>query len=307
MDKDIFIYALPAFAVLMLIEWIADRRDPDKPANGITGRDTASNIATFVLSRVAKPILAQVLPFSAVVLAGALTPFHLSAHNWWVWVLGLVVTDFCYYWAHRADHRIRLLWTSHSVHHSSRFFNFSTAIRLPWAHPIAQQLRGLAWVPAALIGLPVWMVFALQSIGLLYQFPIHTQRVRTLPRPLEFLFNTPAHHRVHHGSNQPYLDTNYGGVFIVWDRMFGSFAAETEPIRYGLTKDIGTDNPLKVNYTELLDLVRDVRGANTWRGRLGYVFGPPGWRERRAPEPEPLLGASVAVEPASLEKVTAAA
>ncbi|MEU0541853.1 sterol desaturase family protein [Nocardia sp. NPDC005978] len=288
MDKDAFIYALPAFAVLMLIEWIADRRDPDRPANGISGRDTASNIATFALSRVAKPVLAQLLPFSAVVLAAALTPLSLAAGTWWVWLLGLVVTDFCYYWAHRADHRIRLLWTSHSVHHSSRFFNFSTAIRLPWAHPVAQQLRGLAWVPAALIGLPVWMIFALQSIGLLYQFPIHTQRVRTLPRPLEFVFNTPAHHRVHHGSNQPYLDKNYGGVFIVWDRLFGTFAAETEPIRYGLTKDIGTDNPLKLNYTELLDLVRDVRTATTWRSRLTYVFGPPGWTEPPTPAQLPV-------------------
>ncbi|MFE6859871.1 sterol desaturase family protein [Nocardia sp. NPDC057668] len=288
MDKDAFIYALPAFAVLMLIEWIADRRDPDRPANGISGRDTASNIATFALSRVAKPVLAQLLPFSAVVLAAALTPLSLAAGTWWVWLLGLVVTDFCYYWAHRADHRIRLLWTSHSVHHSSRFFNFSTAIRLPWAHPVAQQLRGLAWVPAALIGLPVWMIFALQSIGLLYQFPIHTQRVRTLPRPLEFVFNTPAHHRVHHGSNQPYLDKNYGGVFIVWDRLFGTFAAETEPIRYGLTKDIGTDNPLKLNYTELLDLVRDVRTATTWRSRLTYVFGPPGWTETPTPAQLPV-------------------
>ncbi|MGX1807670.1 sterol desaturase family protein [Nocardia sp. NPDC055321] len=287
MDKDTFIYALPAFAVLMLIEWIADRRDPDRPANGISGRDTASNIVTFALSRVSKPVLAQLLPFSAVVVAAALTPWSLAAGTWWVWLLGLVVTDFCYYWAHRADHRIRLLWTSHSVHHSSRFFNFSTAIRLPWAHPVAQQLRGLAWVPAALIGLPVWMIFALQSIGLLYQFPIHTQRVRTLPRPLEFVFNTPAHHRVHHGSNQPYLDKNYGGVFIVWDRLFGTFAAETEPIRYGLTKDINTDNPLKVNYTELLDLVHDVRTARTWRARLTYVFGPPGWTETPTPTPLP--------------------
>ncbi|MFE3001291.1 sterol desaturase family protein [Nocardia sp. NPDC059246] len=279
MNADLFIYALPAFALLMLIEWIDNRRDPDRPANGIDRRDTTSNIATFVLGRIAKPILAQVIPFSGVVLAAHFTPLHLSPAHWWVWVLGLIVTDFCYYWAHRADHRVRLLWTSHSVHHSSRFFNFSTAIRLPWAHPAANIVRGLCWVPAALLGFPAWMVFALQSLGLLYQFPIHTQRVKTLWRPLEFVFNTPAHHRVHHGSNQPYLDTNYGGILIIWDRLFGSFAAETEPIRYGLTKDIETDNPIKVNYTELVDLVRDVRTARTWRGRLGYIFGPPGWHE----------------------------
>ncbi|WP_067817224.1 sterol desaturase family protein [Nocardia inohanensis] len=286
-DDPLFLLALPTFAVLMLVEWLADRRDPDRPANGIAGRDTASNVATFFLGRIAKPLLAQALPFSAVVLAAALTPLRLSPAHWWVWVLGLVVTDFCYYWSHRADHRVRLLWTAHSVHHSSRFFNFSTAIRLSWAHPVVSQLRGLFWVPAALLGFPAWMIFLLQTIGLLYQFPIHTQRIRTLGKPIEFLFNTPAHHRVHHGSNQPYLDTNYGGVFIIWDRMFGTFAAETEPIRYGLTKDLDTDNPLKVNYAELMSLVRDVRTARTWRGRLGYLFGPPGWSEHPARQATP--------------------
>ncbi|MFC9440497.1 sterol desaturase family protein [Nocardia sp. NPDC057030] len=284
---ELLTYALPAFALFMLVEWIAYRRDPDRPANGGSARDTASNIATFTLGRLAKPLTQYLIPFSAVVAAAAITPLHLSARSWWVWVLGLVVTDFCYYWAHRADHRVRLLWTAHSVHHSSEHFNLSTAIRLPWVHPVANVLRGMAWVPAALLGFPVWMIFLLQSVGLLYQFPIHTQRVGTLGRPIEFLFNTPAHHRVHHGSNQPYIDRNYGGILIIWDRMFGSFAAESEPIRYGLTKNIGTDNPLKVNYHELAGLVRDVRGADTWRGRLGYVFGPPGWSEHRELAPEP--------------------
>lgn len=277
---QLFIYAIPAFAVLMFVEWIDYRRDPDRPANGHSGRDMASNITTYLLGRFLKPVTQYLIPFSAVVLAAAITPLHLSPRTWWVWVLGLVVTDFCYYWAHRADHRVRLLWTAHSVHHSSQYFNLSTAIRLPWVHPAATIVRGFAWVPAALIGLPAWLIFLLQTIGLLYQFPIHTQRIRTLPRPIEFLFNTPAHHRIHHGSNQPYIDKNYGGVFIIWDRMFGSFAAESEPIRYGLTKNIGTDNPLKVNYHELGALISDVRHANSWKGRLGYVFGPPGWTEQ---------------------------
>lgn len=279
-SSQLFIYAVPAFAVLMLVEWIAYRRDPDRAANGQSGRDTASNIATYTIGRVLRPLAQNLVPFSAVIVVAALTPLHLSPQHWWVWVLGFVVTDFCYYWAHRADHRIRLMWTAHSVHHSSQYFNLSTAIRLSWVHPVASTMRGFAWVPAALIGLPPWMIFLLQAIGLLYQFPIHTQRVDTLPRPIEFLFNTPAHHRIHHASNQPYIDKNYGGIFIVWDRLFGSFAEKSEPIRYGLTKNIETDNPLKVNYHELAAMIRDVRHANSWRGRFGYVFGPPGWSER---------------------------
>ncbi|MEU7628568.1 sterol desaturase family protein [Nocardia sp. NPDC049220] len=306
-------YAVPAFALLMLVEWIGYRRDPDRSGNGGSARDTASNVATFTLGRLTKPLLQYLVPFSAVLGAAALTPWHLSPRSWWVWVLGLVVTDFCYYWAHRADHRVRLMWTAHSVHHSSEHFNLSTALRLSWLHPVANILRGLAWVPAALLGFPAWMIFLLQSIGLLYQFPIHTQRVRTLPRPIEFLFNTPAHHRVHHGANLPYIDKNYGGVFIIWDRMFGSFAAESEPIRYGLTKNIGTHNPLKVNYYELAALIRDVRGASTWRGRLGYVFGPPGWTEHQAPmvsaptmasESASVLSSDAAVSPVESVQLT---
>lgn len=284
-NADLALYAVPAFIAMMVVEWWDARRDPDRAPSGRYGREAATNWATYAIGQLTKPLLQYVLPFSTIVLAASWTPLHLSPRDWWVWLLGLVVTDFCYYWAHRADHRIRLLWTAHSVHHSSTHFNLTTAIRLPWLNPIASMTRSLAWVPAALLGFPAWMIFLLNTLGLLYQFPIHTQRVRTLWRPVEFVFNTPAHHRVHHGSNQPYLDTNYGGVFIVWDRMFGSFAAESEPIRYGLTHDIGTGNPLKVNYHEFAALVRDVRHARTWRGRLGYVFGPPGWRENATRTP----------------------
>ncbi len=285
MNADLALYAVPAFAVLMFVEWLDARRDRDHAATGISRRDTATNWITYGLGQLSKPLLQYVLPFSTIVVAASLTPLHLPANRWWVWAIGLVVTDFCYYWAHRADHRIRLLWTAHSVHHSSTYFNLSTAIRLPWLNPIASIVRSLAWAPAALLGFPAWMIFLLITLGLLYQFPIHTQRVGNLWAPIEFLFNTPAHHRVHHGSNTPYIDRNYGGVFIIWDRMFGSFAAESEPIRYGLTHDIGTENPVKVNYHEFAAMIRDVRHARSWKGRLGYVFGPPGWSERAEAEP----------------------
>ncbi|MCM6772483.1 sterol desaturase family protein [Nocardia sp. CDC159] len=282
---DLGLLAVPAFALLMFVEWLDARRNRDGPS-GFSARDTTTNWITYGLDLVSKPLLQYALPFSTIVAASSLTPLRLPADRWWVWVAGLVVTDFCYYWAHRADHRIRLLWTAHSVHHSSTYFNLSTAIRLPWLNPVASIPRSLAWVPAALLGFPVWMIFLLITLGLLYQFPIHTQRVKTLWAPLEFVFNTPAHHRVHHGSNTPYIDRNYGGVFIVWDRLFGTFAAESEPIRYGLTKNIGTDHPVKVNYHEFAALVGDVRRARSWRGRLGYVFGPPGWSEPARPKPE---------------------
>jgi len=279
--STLFLLTVPAFLVLSIVEWWDDRRDEDKPKSTFSARDTAGNWATYLMNAGSKLLGHYVLPFSTIVIASALTPLHLSPKHWWVWVLGLVVTDFCYYWAHRADHRVRLLWAAHSVHHSSNHFNMSTNLRLPWFHPVSYTVRSLAWIPAALLGFPAWMIFALMTAGLLFQVPVHTERIGKLWRPYEFLFNTPSHHRVHHGSNAPYIDKNYGGVFIFWDRLFGTYAEEVEPVRFGLIHDIGTQNPLKYNYLETVAMVHDVARAQSWRGRLGYVFGPPGWTENR--------------------------
>lgn len=284
MSSGLFLYAFPAFIVLMLVEWAGYRFDPDR--RGGTVRDSATSISIYLLGRAAKVLERFLVPFSILAVAVSLTPWHLNPHEWWVWAAGLVVTDFCYYWAHRADHRIRLLWAGHSVHHSSEQFNLTTAVRLPWLIP-GTFIRSAAWIPAALIGLPLWMIFLLQSIGLLYQFPIHTQRIGKLSAPVEYLFNTPSHHRVHHGANNPYLDRNYGGILIVWDRLFGSYAEEIEPVRYGLTTNIDTHNPIKANYHEFARMLSDVRHARTWRARLGHVFAPPGWHPDPVAEARP--------------------
>lgn len=269
----------PIFVLFSIVEHVDARRDGEKPT--FSPRDTVGNWATYLLNAMFKIIGHYVLPFSTIVAASALTPLHLSAKHWWVWVACLVVTDFCYYWAHRGDHRIRLLWAAHSVHHSSTYFNMSTNLRLPWFHPISYLVRSLAWLPAALLGFPAWMILLLNTAGLLFQIPCHTERIGKLWRPYEFLFNTPSHHRVHHGSNQAYIDKNYGGVFIIWDRMFGSYAEEIESVRYGLIHNIGTDNPVKFNYLETVAMLRDAAHARSWRGRIGYVFAPPGWTESR--------------------------
>jgi sterol desaturase/sphingolipid hydroxylase (fatty acid hydroxylase superfamily) len=277
----LIIWAIPVFVLLSIVEWIDDKRDPDKAADTFSGRDVAGNWTTYLLNTFFKALGHYLLPFSAIVVASGLTPLHLSPKHWWVWLACFVVTDFCYYWAHRGDHRIRLLWAAHSVHHSSTYFNMSTNLRLPWLHPVSYTIRSLAWLPAALLGFPVWMIFLFDAAGLLFQIPCHTQRIGKLWQPYEFLFNTPSHHRVHHGSNKRYIDKNYGGVLIIWDRLFGSYAEESEPVRYGLIHDINTGNPVQYNYLETADMLRDVVQARTWRGHLGYIFGPPGWIEKR--------------------------
>lgn len=134
------------------------------------------------------------------------------------------------------------------------------------------------WAPLPLLGFAPWTIYVAFAFNLIYQFFTHTETIDKMWRPLEFVFNTPSHHRVHHGSDPEYLDRNYGGILIIWDRMFGTFQAELHTPTYGLTTPVGTYNVLRLQYHEYANIVRDVRGARRWRDRLGYVFAPPGWQ-----------------------------
>jgi len=178
---------------------------------------------------------------------------------------------YCY---HRISHEVRVFWASHVVHHSSRHYNFSTALRQPWIPMTALPF----WAPIALLGYKPWMILTMQSISLIYQFFLHTEKVRRLPRPIEYLFNAPSHHRVHHGTNDLYLDRNYAGILIIWDRMFGSFEPDDQRAVYGLTTNIETFNPVRVAFHEYVAVWHDVRGARGLHNKLGYLFGGPGWQ-----------------------------
>ncbi len=189
-----------------------------------------------------------------------------------VFVAALVADDFAYYWFHRLHHEVRVLWASHVPHHSSQRYNLSTALRQSWT-----PMTGLPfYAPLALLGFEPLLIVTVHSINLLYQFWIHTELIDKLG-PLEWVFNTPSHHRVHHGSNVQYLDRNYAGILIVWDRLFGSFEPEREPVRFGLTKNIATYSPLRVAFDEFVAAFRAALRPGSLRARLGYLFAPPGW------------------------------
>jgi sterol desaturase/sphingolipid hydroxylase (fatty acid hydroxylase superfamily) len=213
------------------------------------------------------------------------SPLHLPTHAWFTWVLLVVADDFSYYWYHRGHHRVRLFWATHVVHHSSQHYNLSTALRQDWS-PFSATLF---WLWEALL-FPPWMVFLAIAWNLLFQFTLHTEAIERYPRPIELVFNTPSHHRVHHGSQARYLDRNYAGILIVWDRLFGTFEPEGERVRYGLTTNIDTHNPVRVAFHEFAALARDVRAARSWQDRLGHVFRGPGWRPatRWGADPEPV-------------------
>ncbi|HEU0299457.1 MAG TPA: sterol desaturase family protein [Longimicrobium sp.] len=200
------------------------------------------------------------------------------------WVAIFILVDFCYYWSHRLSHGINLLWAGHVVHHSSEEYNLAVALRQSSLHGL---MTWVFYTPLALIGVPWRMYVAAYALNLVYQFWIHTQAVDRLGRWTELVMNTPSHHRVHHGRNPKYLDRNHAGVFIVWDRWFGTFQPEEETPVYGITRPLRSWNPLWANVHVFVDIARDARRAGSWRDRWMYLFGPPGWRAAAEGGPVP--------------------
>lgn len=277
--RDPVVFAVPFFLLLLSLEWFAARKlehieSAQAPAGAYRTRDAWTSISMGLVSMVTTAAWKFIALLGYAAIYTYLAPWQLSPTRWYTWVIALVGVDLLYYCYHRVAHRIRLIWATHQAHHSSRYFNFATALRQKWNN----SGEILMWIPLPLLGIPPWMVFASFSVSLVYQFWVHTERIEKLPRAVEFIFNTPSHHRVHHGRDPEYLDRNYGGILIIWDRMFGSFAPERSRPHYGLTKQVDTFNILTLQFHEYLSIIADVRGATRWRDRLGYVFGPPGWR-----------------------------
>lgn len=267
--------AIPFFLLLLLAEAVASwvlRRD------NFEARDTAASLAMGI-GNVLVSLATKAVSF---VVFMAIYRYRLFDPGWsWpAWALLFVADDFTYYWYHRASHECRFLWASHVVHHSSQKYNLGTALRQTWTGGFTGFVFW-AWLP--LVGFHPVMVLTMQSVSLLYQFWIHTELVPRLG-PLELVLNTPQHHRIHHASNARYLDRNHAGTLIVWDRLFGSFAAlePSDPPQYGLTSNIGTYNPVRIAFHEWLDIVRDVWRAGSWGERWRFAFAHPGWRYRRA-------------------------
>lgn len=193
-------------------------------------------------------------------------------------IAGVLVHDFLYYWKHRIGHRVRWFWAEHVTHHSSQHYNLTTALRQPWTGPLTGLI--LTGGPMVLLGFPVSIVLAASSLHLFYQLWIHTESIGRLPAPIEAIFVTPSHHRVHHATNPQYLDRNFGGTLIVWDRLFGTFAPEDAPeaTRYGIVKPLASHNPVIVAYHGFAglfaDFGRDGLRPDRWARR---ALNPPGW------------------------------
>lgn len=202
-----------------------------------------------------------------------LAPYKMPLDTWWAWTILLFADDFAYYWFHRISHEVRFFWNFHVVHHSSNQYNLSVAVRQSWFSGIAHWVF---YLPIALLGFPLWAFTAMHGFNLIYQFWIHTKVIKKMPAWFEYIFNTPSHHRVHHGVNNPYLDKNYGGIFIFFDRIFGSFVEETEEVRYGIIKPIEGYNWLWINSHAWAEMFEAMKTKKTLTGKLRCIFGAPG-------------------------------
>ena len=196
----------------------------------------------------------------------------------WSVALAIVLADLAYYWEHRFSHRVGIGWMTHTVHHSSPHFNLSVANRFG---PLDGVFPFIFHAPLVLLGFHPLLVLFAEGIVLTYQTWLHTEAIKKLPKPIEAVMNTPSHHRVHHGRNPQYMDKNYGGVLIVWDKLFGTFAEEREKVDYGVTEPINSINPLVVWFHGFGRLAKKMRGAPDWRTKLACLWRPPDWEAGR--------------------------
>lgn len=270
---QVIVLATPVFAALMALEWwIGYRRGRDT----YRLNDAMSSVGLGMVSQLSN-FLGRAAGFGIYVwVYDRFAPWRLPVESAWVWMSGLLLYDFLYYWQHRAGHRIALFWAAHAVHHQSEDYNLSTALRQTSSGWIAGWVF---YLPMALAGFPPLVFGAVALVDLLYQFWVHTQQVGRLGW-FDRWFCSPSNHRVHHAVNDEYLDRNYGGILMAWDRLFGTFVEERDdvPCVYGTRLPLRSWNPLWANLQVYAELARDTLRATRWRDRLLTWVKPPGWR-----------------------------
>jgi len=273
LQDDWVLYALPLFFIALAIEWTVAWR---KSLPLYHRQDFFASMGVMLIT-VVVDLIPKLLGVMLMFVCWKASPFQdvvTRAPQWWV--LLFFLDDLTYYSFHRANHEVRLMWAGHVSHHNSQYYNYGTALRQGVGERV---IKYLFWCPLALLGFDPVMIVTMMSLSLIYQFWLHTETVDRMPAWFEWLFNTPSHHRVHHASNVRYLDRNHAGVLIIWDRLFGTFSAEVpeEPVRYGLTRNIDTFNPVTASFGEYVSIGRDIRRSSGWRDALRYLFLAPGW------------------------------
>jgi alkylglycerol monooxygenase len=278
---SIILYAVPLFFLLIFIEILVEKI---KGTNYYRINDSINSLTAGVLSRVTG-IVKQLFPLTVYVLVFEKLALFQITSSWWMWVTAFVLYDFCYYWKHRFGHEMNILWAAHVVHHSSEEYNLTTALR----QSSSSFFSWIFYLPMAVLGFDPITLITVGSLNLIYQFWVHTRHIPKLGW-YEWVFVTPSNHRVHHAQNQVYIDRNYGGVFILWDRIFGSFQEEleTEKPIYGIRKALKSWNPLWANVHVYIQLFKDCWHAKRWQDKLLIWFKRTGWRPADVEQNYPL-------------------
>ncbi len=266
--NDPTVFAIPVFIALIIIEVVINAK---KNLNLYKFKDSTANI-TMGLGSVVIGLLTKTFAFFVFLWIYQFRLFEIP-NTWWMWGLLLLADDVTFYWYHRLAHQIRFFWAAHVQHHSSEHMNFSVALRQSWGEPFIKFLFYI-WLP--FIGFNPVYILIMQAISLVYQFFPHTKLVGKLG-PIEWIFNTPSHHRVHHATQVQYLDKNHAGILIIWDRMFGTFQKEIEVPIYGITENINSFSPLKIASHEYISLWQDMRRSKKLSDKIKYLINPPGW------------------------------
>lgn len=269
--RNILVDAIPAFIILIIIEIIyavKTQRELYEVKDAATS--ISLGLGNLFIGFITKSFI---LVFFVWLYNHRL--FTIPFNAWWAWIVILFADDFSYYWMHRTAHNVRWFWASHVVHHSSEKYNLAAALRQTWTGNLTGSFIFWSWMP--FIGFHPKMILFMQSISLIYQFWIHTESVNKLPKWFENIFNTPSHHRVHHGSDILYLDKNHAGIFIFWDKMFGTFQPEVFTPKYGLTKNVNTFNPFIIAFWEWMNIAKDLKKSNRLKDKFNYLLKPPGW------------------------------
>lgn len=268
-SHTVFYYATPVLLILIGIESvnvIKENRDNKKDIWLTLG---------LVLGRLPVSFLTNGVALYVYTLAYQSRLFVIRVSCWWGWLLCFIFDDLSFYWFHRYSHQIRFLWASHKVHHSSRKFTFISGLRVPWTSDLTGNFLFWSWIP--LTGINPAMLLWMKSANVFYQFWMHTETIRKLPKWFEAVFNTPSHHRVHHSSDVKYLDKNFGGTLIIWDKLFETYQKEIFKPKYGLTENIESFNPFTIAFHEWKNIFRDIKRARNKKDKLTYLLNPPGW------------------------------
>jgi len=264
---NIILWAAPVIFLLVCLEWglsIYHNKDV------YHGKDFLAAL-TIGLVNTGISAMIKVSLFAVILFIYNLVPWKIPP-TWWSFVLCFIAIDFARYWAHRISHEQRFWWATHVTHHNSKKYNFSVSFRTGWT----QHIKFVFFLPVIFMGFHPFVFFICHQIAVLYQFWVHTEMIKKLPAPIEYIFVTPSHHRVHHGSDEHYLDRNYGSTFIIWDRLYGTFTPEGERPTYGITKPVTSYNPVYLVFHEFVDIYKDLRQAENGKEVWQILFGKPG-------------------------------